>query len=81
MSTEDVNSQKRKPNMSEKTPTSVLQELCMQKKEVLIFDDILEDPSTKTFTGKAKAFGLEVEGSGRSKKEAKHEACANMIGE
>ena len=71
---------KRKPDVSTKTPIAILQELCVQEGEILMCDDIPHE-APKMFSCKALAFEMYAIGSGRSKKEAKHEACANLIGE
>lgn len=81
MSSDEGNSSsslKRKP---EKTPTATLQELCVQEGEVLMHEDIPHEANAKLFSCKAIAFGMSAIGTGRSKKEAKHEACANLMGE
>lgn len=72
---------KRKSDVSVKTPAAILQELCVQEGEVLYFDDIPHETNPKMFSCKALAFEMYAIGSGRSKKEAKHEACSNLIGE
>lgn len=64
----------------EKTPITILNELCVQKGEVLIYDDVPHETNPKMFACKVEAFNLVAIGSGRSKKLAKHEACANLIG-
>lgn len=76
-------SHKRKSGDSAKTPTAILQELCVQECETLMFEDIKHPHETnpKMFACKAMAFEMCALGSGRSKKEAKHESCANLIGE
>lgn len=78
---ESTHGLKRKSDVSQKTPTAILQELCVQEGEVLMFDDIPHETNPKMFSCKALAFEMYAIGSGRSKKEAKHEACANLIGE
>lgn len=72
---------KRKPDGLEKTPTATLQELCVQENEVLLHEDIKHESNSKMFSCKVSAFEMSVIGSGRSKKEAKHEACSNLLGE
>lgn len=65
----------------EKTPITILNELCMQEGEFLIYDDnIPHETNDKMFACKVEAFGMSVIGSGPSKKKAKHEACADLIG-
>lgn len=67
--------------MSQKTPISVLQELCVKEGDVVIFDDFPHEPNPKIFSCEVKALDVSATGSGRSKKEARHEASANLIGE
>lgn len=68
--------------MAEKTPVSVLHELCIQQGhgapcyEAIAAD---EDETIKTFACIVSAFDMVAKGSGRSKREAKHEASANLI--
>lgn len=62
-----------------KTPVTVLYELCTQEKEFLKFENILHD-SRNMFSCSVSAFGIAAIGSGRSKKEAKHEASAKLVG-
>lgn len=67
--------------MSEETPVSVLQELCIQEKgPVPMYESMPHESDPKMFKFVVEAFGLFAEGSGRSKREAKHEASANLIG-
>lgn len=66
--------------MAEKTPVSVLQELCIQEgKTVPMYDLVQEESDGKKFTYIAHAFDMYAKGSGRSKREAKHEASAKLI--
>lgn len=66
--------------MSEKTPVSVLQELCIQEHgHVPMYESIPHESDPKMFTFVVEAFGLFAQGSGRSKREAKHDASANLI--
>lgn len=68
--------------MSEKTPVSVLQELCIQEHEhVPMYESIPHESDAKMFTFVVQAFGMFAQGSGRSKREAKHDASANLISE
>lgn len=68
-------------DMTEKTPVSVLQELCIQEHgSAPIYESVPHESDPKMFTFYVEAFGLVAEGSGRSKREAKHEASANIIG-
>lgn len=65
----------------QKTPITILNELCVQEGMVLIHDNIPHATNEKMFSCKVDAFDLTAIGSGQSKKQAKHEACANLIGE
>lgn len=68
--------------MGEKTPVSVLQELCIKYKHGAPYYDEIDDGSgeTKTFSYVVQAFGATAKGSGRTKREAKHTASANLLG-
>lgn len=67
--------------MAEKTPVTVLQELCIQEGELVPIYDLMPDgDGDKTFTYMVHALEMCAKGSGRSKREAKHEASANLIG-
>lgn len=77
---ESAHGHKRKSDVSGKTPTAILQEFCVQEGEVLMFEHIPHETNPKMFACKAMAFEMYAIGVGRSKKEAKHEACANLIG-
>lgn len=67
-------------DMSEKTPVSVLQELCIQEnRSVPMYESIQHETDPKMFTFVVEAFDLFAKGSGRSKREAKHDASANLI--
>lgn len=68
--------------MAEKTPVSVLQELCVKHNHGAPFYEELADGSDeeKTFSYMVQAFGQTAQGTGRSKKEAKHEAAVNILG-
>lgn len=75
--------QKRKfeSEMAEKTPVSLLQELCIQETGISLYtESIPHDSNPKLFACFVEAFGQTTIGSGHSKKEAKHEACAKLIG-
>lgn len=72
--------QKRKHNALEKTPVSMLQELCVQEKDTF-YDSYKYETSTQLFICEIKALGVTDTGLGRTKKEAKHKACANVMGE
>lgn len=65
---------------SEKTPIAALHEFCRQNDEVLFDEHIPHETNPKLKSCVVSAFGLESKGSGRSKKEAKHDACAKLIG-
>lgn len=68
--------------MTEKTPVSVLQELCIQEKgSVPMYEAVPHETDSKMFKFVVEAFGLFAQGSGRSKREAKHDASANLISE
>lgn len=62
----------------EKTPVSMLQELCDQESDTLLVEFLCET-SSQMFICSAKAMGVTANAMARSKKEAKHEACANII--
>ncbi|XP_031621587.1 uncharacterized protein LOC116339698 [Contarinia nasturtii] len=67
-------------DMSEKTPVSVLQELCVQDNgSAPIYESIPHETDPKMFSFIVSAFGLYAKGSGRSKREAKHDASAQLI--
>lgn len=67
--------------MAEKTPVSVLQELCVQENEsVPMYEPLAHESDPKMFSYIVQAFGCYAKGSGRSKREAKHEASANLLG-
>lgn len=67
-------------DMSEKTPVSVLQELCIQEMaSVPMYESISHETDPKMFAYLVEAFGLYAEGSGRSKREARHDASAKLI--
>lgn len=63
----------------EKTPISILNELCMQEGRPMAW----EHPANQLppFVYKVEAFDVEVFATAQSKKEAKHEACVKLIGE
>lgn len=65
---------------SEKTPVAALHEFCMQNEELLTYDYVPHETDPKMFSCIAQAFDLHARGSGRSKKVAKHDACAKLIG-
>lgn len=66
--------------MTEKTPVSALQELCIQEREsVPMFECIPHESDPKMFAYVVEAFNMMAKGSGRNKREAKHDACANLM--
>lgn len=65
----------------EKTPAMVLNDLCIQQQTFAMFDFCPDETDPSMFRCTATAFGLSADGSGRTKKEAKHVACADLIGE
>lgn len=66
--------------MDEKTPVSALQEFCIKEGEsVPMYDLIHEESDGKNFTYVVNAFDMLAKGSGRSKREAKHEASAKLM--
>lgn len=77
-----MNSLKRKHSALEKTPVSMLQELCDQEKETLAssFELISFSPNIQKFICTVKVFDATANGLGDSKKDAKQKACADMIG-
>lgn len=65
----------------EKTPIAILNELCMQEGKTLVWEDIPQPTAPHPpFVCKVEAFDIEVFGTAQSKKQAKHEACAKLIG-
>lgn len=71
---------KRKSGAAQKTPKAILQELCIQEHDLLFCENIPQE-NPKLFSYKATAFEMCAYGGGRSKKEAEHDACKNLIGE
>lgn len=68
--------------MAEKTPVSLLQELCIQEgSSVPIYDELPDEADSKNFTYIVHAFGKCGKGTGRSKREAKHKASEHLISE
>lgn len=66
--------------MTEKTPVSALQELCSQEKvSAPMFDCIPHESDPKMFAYVVEAFGIFAKGSGRSKRDAKHDSAANLM--
>lgn len=72
----------RSSEMAEKTPVSVLQELCVKYQHGAPFYDELNDGGDdgKTFTSLVQAFGATAKGTGRTKREAKHNAAERLLG-
>lgn len=70
----------KRKNSPEKTPATILQELCMQQQEFAVFDFAPDTNDSHAFCCTVTAFQSSADGSGRTKKEAKHVACANLIG-
>lgn len=66
---------------SEKTPVATLHEFCVQNGEILVLEKEPHKINPKMFSYIATAFDFSARGSGRSKKEAQHDASANLIGE
>lgn len=72
---------KRKLDASEKTPVAVLTELCVAEGVIHpMFEEFSHETIPRMFVCNGNAFNIHGSGSGRSKKEAKHEASANIIG-
>lgn len=73
---------KRKHSALEKTPISMLQELCDQEKEALApsFEPIAFPTNSSMFICTIKVFDVTANAMGSTKKEAKHKACADIIG-
>lgn len=67
--------------MAEKTPVSILQELCVKYKDgAPIYEEIPDESDDgKMFACIVQAFGATAKGAGRSKREAKHTASAKLI--
>ncbi|XP_055320466.1 uncharacterized protein LOC129577455 [Sitodiplosis mosellana] len=70
---------KRKLGSTEKTPVTVLQELCVQENELVVFEYVPHETDSTMFSCLVAAFDLVSSGSGRSKKEAKHEASEHLM--
>lgn len=69
-------------NMAEKTPVSLLQELSIREFGTSpYYEQMPNESDPKLFSCLVEAFGKAAIGSGRSKKEAKHDASAKIIGE
>lgn len=67
--------------MTEKTPASALKELCNQGKvSEPMFESIPHESDPKMFAYVVGAFDMFAKGSGRTKREARHNACANLMG-
>lgn len=67
--------------MTEKTPVSALTELCNQERvSTPMFESIPHESDSRMFTFVVEAFNIYAKGSGRNKREARHDACANLLG-
>lgn len=69
----------------DKTPVSLLHELCMQENETppMYVENKVEhetNPKIHSFCVEVEAFDHHAVGFGQSKKIAKHEACSKLIG-
>lgn len=64
--------------MSEKTPISILQEYCVQQKAAPPLYNI-SNMGSKGFICVVHAFDIEAEAKARSKSEAKHASCTNIL--
>uniref|UniRef100_A0A0K8TRN9 Putative staufen n=1 Tax=Tabanus bromius TaxID=304241 RepID=A0A0K8TRN9_TABBR len=62
-----------------KTPITVLQEYCAKNSIERPEYNFMESPDGKSFGCRVEAIGLFATGEGRSKKEAKHDAAANIL--
>lgn len=71
---------KRKLGATEKTPVTVLQELCVQESELAVYEYVPHETDPKLFSCLVTAFDLVSSGSGQSKMEAKHKASENLMG-
>lgn len=72
---------KRKLDEMTKTPVSFLQELCIQENESPpMYENIPHESDPKMFSCVVQAFGYYAKGSCRSKRGARHEASANLLG-
>lgn len=78
----DPNLANKKSTDLRKTATQTLYELCNRQNEqlVVVYDET-PDPDDKTKTCKVEAFGISGTGCGQSKKEAKHDASADLLSE
>lgn len=76
-----MESLKRKHSALEKTPFSMLKELCDQEKEPLSCTfDMISFPPNSQFICTIKVFDMTANGLANAKKDAKHKACADIIG-
>lgn len=73
---------KRKHCVLEKTPISMLQELCDQEKEILSpsFEPMPFSTNSQMFICTIQVFGVTANALGSTKKDAKHKACEEIIG-
>lgn len=81
MSSDECEINPNPPKHPGKTPISAIKELCDKEGGLLMFDHCTTQPNPKIFSCTANAFNVEAVGGGRSKKEAEHDACANLISE
>ncbi|XP_059610598.1 RISC-loading complex subunit tarbp2 [Phlebotomus argentipes] len=65
--------------MAQKTPVTLLQELCTKNNVTVPFYEEAPSEEDKMFTIRVQACELWAEGSARSKQEAKHEAARNLL--
>lgn len=70
----------------EKNTVAILNELCMQAGKTLVWEDIPQQvPPPKNplppFVCKVEAFDIVEQATAESKKQAKHDACAKVLGE
>lgn len=68
--------QKRKHSAMEKTPVSMLQELCDRERDTLQYT---YEVKAQMFVCEVKALGIVCIDVGQTKKVAKQKACANII--
>jgi dsRNA-specific ribonuclease len=66
-----------------KTPVTILQELCVKKKESAPHYEFLGEElvkeNEKIFTYRVSCFGQESRGTGKAKRDAKHDAACNVL--
>lgn len=74
-----MNTRKRKQPVLEKTHASTLQELCDKENQELKIAHFTCDVNTQLFYCTVDALEVSAIGSGRTKKEAKQNACEQVI--